>query len=80
MLCGTPVVMTDIAGGRVAVTVTGMGKLAKPGDWKSIGETTLEVLDDPGRYTKPRDFIRGIFSFEECVSRYESILYEFAKI
>jgi glycosyltransferase involved in cell wall biosynthesis len=78
MLCGTPVVMTDIAGGRVAVTLTGMGKLAKPGDWRSIGETTLEVLEDPGRYTKPRDFIRGIFSFEECVNRYESILYEFA--
>ena len=79
MLCGTPVVMTDIAGGRVAVTITGMGKLAKPGDWRSIGETTLEVLEDPDRYTKPRDFIRGIFSFEETVNQYESILYEFSK-
>lgn len=79
MLCGTPVVMTDIAGGRVAVTITGMGKLAKPGDWRSIGETTLEVLDDPDRYTKPREFVRGVFSFEETVNRYESILYEFAR-
>ena len=79
MLCGTPVVMTDIPGGRVAVTITGMGKLAKPGDARSIGETTLEVLADPGRYVRPREFIRGIFSFEECINRYESILYEFAK-
>jgi len=79
MLCGTPVVMTDIAGGRVAVTLTGMGKLATPGDARSIGETTLEVLEDPGQYTKPRDFIRGIFSFEECVNRYESILYQYAR-
>ena len=79
MLCGTPVVMTDIAGGRVAVTITGMGKLAKPGDWRSIGETTLAVLADLDRYTKPRDYIRGIFSFEETVNRYESILYEYAR-
>jgi glycosyltransferase involved in cell wall biosynthesis len=79
MLCGTPVVMTDIAGGRVAVTITGMGKLAKPGDSRSIGESTLAVLDDLDRYTKPRALIRSIFSFEETVNRYESILREYAK-
>lgn len=79
MLCGTPVVMTDIPGGRVAVTLTGMGKLAKPGDWCSIGQTALDVLADPDRYIKPHDVIRRIFSFEETVSQYESILYEYAK-
>jgi len=79
MLCGTPIVMTNIAGGRVAVTLTGMGKLATPGDWRSIGETTLDVLADPDRYIKPREYIRGIFSFEETVSRYESILHEYAR-
>jgi len=79
MLCGTPVVMTDIAGGRVAVSITGMGKLAKAGDWRSIGETTLEVLADPARFSKPRDTIRGVFSFEETVNRYESIFYEHAR-
>ena len=79
MLCGTPVVMTDIPGGRVAVTITGMGKLAKAGDWRSIGEATLAVLQDPAKYTKPRATIRGIFSFDDTVNRYESILYEYAK-
>lgn len=79
MLCGTPVVMTDIAGGRVAVKLSGMGKLAKPGDPRSIGETTLAVLENPDRYTRTRDFIRGIFSFEETVNRYESIFYEHAR-
>ena len=79
MLCGTPVVMTDIAGGRVAVTITGMGKLAKQGDWKSIGETTLEVLEDLGQYIKPRHDIASVFSFEETVNRYESILREHAR-
>ncbi len=79
MLCGTPVVMTDIAGGRVAIQLSGMGKLAKPGDPRSIGETTLAVLANPDRYTRTRDFIRGIFSFEETVNRYESIFYEYAR-
>ena len=79
MLCGTPVVMTDIAGGRVAVKITGMGKLARPGDWRSIGETTLAVLDEPCRYAKPRDFVEGIFSFEETVDRYEAIFYQYAR-
>ncbi len=79
MLCGTPVVMTDIPGGRVAVKITGMGKLAKPGDWRSIGEATLAVLRDPAKYTKPRAHISGIFSFEDTVNRYESIFYEYAR-
>ena len=79
MLCGTPVVMTDIAGGRVAIKLSGMGKLAKAGDPRSIGETTLAVLADLDRYTKPREYIRGIFSFEETVNRYESILFEYAR-
>ncbi len=79
MLCGTPVVMTDIAGGRVAVSITGMGKLAQPGDPRSIGETTLAVLADPQRYTRPRDEIARIFSFEECVNQYEAVLREHAR-
>ncbi len=79
MLCGTPVVATDIPGGRIAVLKTGMGKLAQPGDWKSIGETILQVLDNPEQYIKPRDYIASIFSVTETVNRYEEIFYEFAQ-
>ena len=79
MLCGTPVVMTDIPGGRVAVTITGMGRLAKKGDWQSIGETICAVLDDPEAYRKPKDFIASIFSFEDTVDRYEALFYEHSR-
>ena len=78
MLCGTPVVMTDIPGGRVAVTKTGMGKLAQRGDWKSIGETIIEVLDEPAEFTKPREYIADIFSFEKFINQYEAVFREFA--
>ena len=79
MLCGTPVVMTDIPGGRVPVTVTDMGKLARPGDWQSIGEAVVEVLENPDRYVKSREFIASCFSFEATVDRYEAIFRQHAR-
>lgn len=71
MLCGTPVVMTDIPGGRVPVTVTGMGKLAEAGNARSIGEAIVDVLRQPEQYRHSRETIEQIFSFQETVDRYE---------
>ncbi len=79
MLCGTPMVMTNIPGGRVPVTVTGMGKLATQGDWQSIGEATVEVLDNRDKYVKSREEIREIFSFERTVNHYEAVFREHAR-
>jgi glycosyltransferase involved in cell wall biosynthesis len=71
MLSGTPVVMTDIPGGRVPVQVTGMGKLAKPGDAEAIGAAILDVLRARAVYIKPRAEIEAAFSFKETVDQYE---------
>lgn len=71
MLAGTPVVMTDTPGGRVPVQKTGMGKLAKRGDWRSIGETLVEVLDSIEAFRKPRAFIEQVFNFKTTVDEYE---------
>lgn len=79
MLCGTPVVMTDIYGGRVPVLVTGMGKLARTGDWRSIGETAVELLDNCENYVKPKNYIRDCFSFELTVDRYEAVFRQHAR-
>ena len=79
MLCGVPVVMTDIPGGRVPVRETGMGKLARPGDWRSIGETILEVLDDRERFVKPRESIAKTFSLDDTLDQYEATICEFAR-
>lgn len=73
MLCGTPMVMTDIPGGRVPVTVTGMGKLARAGDATSIGQALVDVLTNREAYIKPRTEIARIFSFEDTVNRYEAV-------
>jgi glycosyltransferase involved in cell wall biosynthesis len=79
MLSGTPVVMTDTPGGRVPVQVTGMGKLAKAGDWRSIGEAIVEVLKNREQYLRSRDDIEQRFSFKETVDRYEALFREHAR-
>jgi len=79
MLCGTLVVMTDTVGGRVPVSVTGMGKLARKGDWQSIGTALVEVLDERARYVKPRAEIERLFSLEGTVDHYEQHFRAYAR-
>jgi glycosyltransferase involved in cell wall biosynthesis len=79
MICGTPVVMTDTPGGRVPVTLTGMGELTPPGDAQAIGETIVKVLNKPEQYHRSQEQIDEHFSFEETVNRYELLFEEYAK-
>ncbi len=79
MLSGTPVMMTDTPGGRVPVTVTGMGKLATAGDHVSMGEAILHILNNPADYEHTRQEIESCFSFEETVNSYENFFYEHAR-
>ncbi len=79
MLSGTPVVMTNIPGGRVPVSVTGMGKLADQGDADSIGRAIVDVLRDPTAYRKTRAEIEAIFSFEDTVNTYERFFHQHAR-
>ncbi len=79
MLSGTPVVMTNIPGGRVPVQVTGMGKLANQGDSESLGEALVDVIEHREQYVKPRAEIERCFSFQETVDQYEKYFTEFAR-
>lgn len=79
MLSGTPVMMTDTPGGRVPVTVTGMGKLAQAGNAHAMGAAILEILANREQYIRPRAEIEQIFSFEETVNSYERLFQQYAK-
>ncbi|MCB0961406.1 MAG: glycosyltransferase [Acidimicrobiales bacterium] len=48
--CGTPLVATDIAGGRSVVATTGAGLLVAPDDPAALAAAIAEVLDDPARF------------------------------
>ncbi|HRE46436.1 MAG TPA: glycosyltransferase family 4 protein [Aggregatilineales bacterium] len=71
MLCGAPVVMTDTPGGRVPVTVTGMGKIVPRGDHQTMGRAVIDIVANRAAYVKPRHEIERIFNFEETIATYE---------
>ena len=74
MLCGTPVVASDIPGAREVVKVSGMGLHAPAGDPDGHARALLQVGGDLGRYTKPKEEIDAIFSLERTLDAYEQEL------
>jgi hypothetical protein len=56
-----------------------MGKIAAKGDWHSIGEAVVDVLNTPEQYRRPRSEIESIFSFKDTVDRYESLFRTYAR-
>jgi glycosyltransferase involved in cell wall biosynthesis len=61
MLCGTPVVASDLPGVRLPVRTTGMGRLAPPGDAAGLAASLVEVLRDPAAVTAPRESVMRAF-------------------
>lgn len=78
MLCGTPVVATDIPGAREVVRVTGMGLLVEPRNPTALADGLAEVLDDPARYYRSYETIRAIFDPDRAIDDYEALLGEMA--
>jgi glycosyltransferase involved in cell wall biosynthesis len=73
MLCGTPVVATDLPGVRQPVAMTGMGVVVPPGDSAALAAGIVEVLDDRARFVRPRDEIAAMFDLAATVDRYEEL-------
>ena len=61
MLSGTPVIATNIYGGRVPVTVSGMGRLVEPENPKELANAILKIASNKTSYTKKRSSILKIF-------------------
>jgi len=73
MLCGTPVVATNLPGVRQPVTVTGMGEIVAIADSASLAEGITKVLSNPGAYLKIRDEIEALFDLVVTVDAYERL-------
>ncbi|MBA2558119.1 MAG: glycosyltransferase family 4 protein [Chloroflexi bacterium] len=73
MLCGTPVVASDLPGVREPVLLTGMGRIAPPGDVAALGEAITAVLADLSRYRRSPAEIEARFSLPVTVSAYERL-------
>lgn len=66
MLCGTPVVASDLPGVRLPVQQSGMGRLFRAGDPASLVEAVSEVLSD-GYETSP-ETLQSLFGESEAVA------------
>lgn len=61
MLCGCPVVASDMPGVSIPVRESGMGVLARRGDAGDLAHAIGRVLDDPGAFLRSREEIARIF-------------------
>ena len=73
MLAGTPVVATDIPGGRTAVRMTRMGLLVEPESPMALAAGLGEVLSEPARYRRTEQ-VRAVFDQSRSLDQYESLL------
>lgn len=64
MLCGTPVVASDLPGVRIPIRTTGMGEIVPPRNPAALAEALLRVLRNPAAYRRPRAEIAARFSTE----------------
>ena len=73
MLCGTPVVASDLPGVRTVVRATGMGEIAGPGDGAGLAEAIRRVLEQRESYVRPRSAIEREYAVGTTVRRYVSL-------
>lgn len=73
MLCGTPVVASEIPGVREPVRVTGMGKLVPPRDAEALAAAIVDVLANGDTYKRVPADLERIFGLNQAVDFYESL-------
>jgi glycosyltransferase involved in cell wall biosynthesis len=73
MLAGVPVVASDLPGVRQPVAMTGMGRVARPGDPDDLASRIVEVFEARARFVRPRAQVRALFSAERTLSEYEAV-------
>jgi len=74
MLCGTPVVASDIPGARVVVRETGFGLLAPPEDPRGLADVLIEALNRAEELRPTPSEVQRIFDVEKSLDAYESLL------
>jgi glycosyltransferase involved in cell wall biosynthesis len=73
MLCGIPVIASELPGVRVPISVTKMGKLAKIKDPIDLANSIIEVLLNKKKYTIDKKYIEKTFSLIKIVDLYEKL-------
>ncbi len=70
MLCGTPVVASNLPGVRQPIKMTGMGEVVEPGSAAALYEGLERVLAHPQRYMRPQPEVEALFDPERTADAY----------
>ena len=74
MLCGTPVVATDLPGVREAVRRTGMGRIVPLRDPDALrGGADRTSSQHRSQYVRPRAAVASTFDLERSLTDYERL-------
>jgi len=76
MICGVPVVATDIPGVRHPVHASGMGIIIPPKDGRSLADAILHILDHPDLYRGDSELIRQHYGSDHVAEQYEKQMLE----
>lgn len=76
MLCGTPVVASDLPGVRQPVQMTGMGRIVPPADAPALAQAILAILEQPEAVRGDPAEIARHFAPEGIAAQYEAIFQE----
>jgi len=76
MLCGTPVIASNLPGVRQPVRMTGMGEVVPVADTPALVEAATRVLHNRTQYVKPRHEIEQQFDLAATVAAYEALFDE----
>jgi glycosyltransferase involved in cell wall biosynthesis len=76
MLCGTPVVASDLPGVRVPTQTTGMGLTFPPRDSRALAQAILRVLAERPTFCRPREWVAQHYNTERTAAAYEALFEE----
>ncbi len=70
MMCGTPVVASNLPGVRTIVQNTGMGLIAKVKNEDSLAECILEILSNKNKYIKDENLVKSLYGTKKTIEEY----------
>jgi glycosyltransferase involved in cell wall biosynthesis len=75
LLCGTPVVASDLPGVREVVKRTGYGRICKIKDPADIAQQIVSVVNDPRAYRPERSKVVEIFGADKTIAKYRGLMH-----
>lgn len=76
MLSGCPVVASNLPGVREPIRMTGMGEVVPIKDSRALADAIVQVVQNKGRYVRPRTEIAQKFSIDATLNAYEKLFEE----